>query len=110
MEPELEYRSLEVFRRNSSTLYTRRVSKCWNRSLTTIPPAWRAQMIGVAAILGIALCIQDPSQAIAHTEMRPGAPLRVKAPTDSGAVAVRATVPPTIDGRDDDPIWRETPV
>ena len=33
----------------------------------------------------------------------------VPAPTDSGAVAVRATKPPVIDGTDDDAVWRDAP-
>ena len=33
----------------------------------------------------------------------------VPAPTDSGAVAIRTTVPPAIDGRDDDEVWRAAP-
>jgi hypothetical protein len=69
-------------------------------------------MIGLAALVGFALSIQAPAQtSIARAqEMRPSVPLRAKTPTDSGAVAVRATAPPTIDGKDDDAIWRGAPV
>lgn len=31
------------------------------------------------------------------------------APTDTGAVAIRADAPPVIDGKDDDAIWRDAP-
>lgn len=33
----------------------------------------------------------------------------VPAPTDTGAVAVRTSTPPAIDGKDDDAVWRESP-
>ena len=36
--------------------------------------------------------------------------MRISAPNDTGAVAVRANVPPVIDGRDDDEVWRNAPV
>lgn len=67
-------------------------------------------MIGVSALLGLALSFQ----ATERTQVGVGAPAtastRHRAPTDTGAVAVRATVAPVIDGVDDDAVWKETPV
>ena len=60
-------------------------------------------MIG-AAILGLALALHTPADTANPTRIRIGAP------TDTGAWAVRAATPPVIDGRDDDPVWREAPV
>jgi hypothetical protein len=55
-------------------------------------------MIGAAALLGLALSFRAFDQ------------LPVPAPTDTGASAVRAEVPPVIDGKDDDQVWRTAPV
>jgi hypothetical protein len=67
-------------------------------------------MIGVVALLGIALNFQLPEQSPTHINVPPSAPRRVRMATDSGATAVRTTVPPVIDGSDDDEIWRTAPV
>src|SRR5258708_4311006 len=66
-------------------------------------------MIGVAALLGLALNLQLPQQSRTDTERRAATPYRVALPTDSGAVAVRAATPPVIDGKDDDAVWRDAP-
>ena len=55
-------------------------------------------MVGVLALTGFVLALQaaqtsEPAQ-----------------PADTAAVAVRAAVPPSLDGRDDDPVWRDAPV
>jgi hypothetical protein len=42
--------------------------------------------------------------------VRPASVVHHPLPTDSSAYAVRATVPPVIDGKDDDEVWKETPV
>ncbi len=66
-------------------------------------------MIVVVACLGFSLGLQGPDTP------RPAPPPRaphgysVPIPTDSSAVAVRAMVPPVMDGRDDDPVWRTAP-
>ena len=62
-------------------------------------------MFSVTAALGLALCLQHPVQAGSVADTSAASP-HVTAPTDSAATAVRATVPPIIDGRDDDEIWR----
>jgi hypothetical protein len=67
-------------------------------------------MIGIAALLGLALSLQVPEQPLARMDGRASTPSRSAAPTDSGAIAVRASPPPVIDGKDDDPVWRTTPV
>ena len=67
-------------------------------------------MIGVAALLGLALSLQVPEQVPARADARTSTPLRSATPTDSGAIAVRASAPPVIDGKDDDQIWRTAPV
>ena len=67
-------------------------------------------MIGIVAIAGLALALQDskpapvPSTPIERTAAPP------KAVTDTGVAATRAAVAPVIDGRDDDAVWREAPV
>src|ERR1700682_4800643 len=67
-------------------------------------------MIGFSALLALALTLQVPQQAPAHTNGGQSTHLRVAAPTDTGAFAVRAETPPVIDGKDDDPVWRTAPV
>ena len=68
-------------------------------------------MIGVAALLGLALSLQANDQVPARTNVRQSTslPSRIGAPTDSGVSATRADTPPVIDGKDDDPIWRTAP-
>jgi hypothetical protein len=66
-------------------------------------------MIGVAALLGLALSLQVPEQVAPRADARPSMPLRIGVPTDSSAIAVRAVAPPVIDGKDDDQIWRSAP-
>jgi hypothetical protein len=65
-------------------------------------------MIGFSTLLALALSLQVPQQATArvdgHSTTAP-----VAAPTDTGATAVRADTPPTIDGKDDDQVWRVAP-
>jgi len=63
-------------------------------------------MIGVVALAGLALALQDST--------RPPAPpvrveARVSAPSDTGVAATRADVAPVIDGKDDDAVWRVAP-
>jgi hypothetical protein len=64
-------------------------------------------MIGVVALAGLLLAVQDTTR-----KLEP--PVRVtgeaaKAPTDTGVAATRADVAPLIDGRDDDAVWRLAP-
>jgi hypothetical protein len=63
-------------------------------------------MIGLVALAGLALALQDTT--------RPPAPpvrveARVSAPSDTGVAATRADVAPVIDGKDDDAVWRAAP-
>ncbi len=71
-------------------------------------------MIGFA--VGVAFALVMQSQAVARQEQGHegraslGSSSRaVPAPTDSGAVAIRASAPPVIDGKDDDAVWRDAP-
>src|SRR6202521_3749161 len=75
-------------------------------------------MIGYYALLAFALSPQVPQQAPAQQPPAqqasaradgPSTHYRVAAPTDTSATAVRADTPPVIDGKDDDPIWRDAP-
>lgn len=66
-------------------------------------------MIGVAALLGLALSLQAPDQQVqARADVRPSTllPHRIGAPTDTGVTAVRAEASPVIDGKDGDAVWR----
>jgi Domain of unknown function (DUF5916)/Carbohydrate family 9 binding domain-like len=67
-------------------------------------------MIGVAALLGLALSLQAPEQVPPRADARQSTPLRTGMPTDSSAIAVRADAPPVIDGEDGDQIWLKAPV
>jgi uncharacterized protein DUF5916/cellulose/xylan binding protein with CBM9 domain len=63
------------------------------------------------ALLGLTLSLQaTQQQAPIRADGRAGATVSVPAPTDSSATAVRATDAPSIDGKDDDQVWRITPV
>ncbi|MFI5256987.1 MAG: DUF5916 domain-containing protein [Gemmatimonadales bacterium] len=73
-------------------------------------------MVVVVALVGLALSLQAPQQPpgssgppAAPAAPTSSAPVRIGAPTDSGAVALRAGAPPTIDGIDNDPVWRAAP-
>ena len=68
-------------------------------------------MIGLSALLALALSLQAPDQLTARVDARPSTPLphRIGAPTDSGTTAVRADAAPVIDGKDDDAVWRTAP-
>ncbi|HEY5022276.1 MAG TPA: carbohydrate binding family 9 domain-containing protein, partial [Gemmatimonadaceae bacterium] len=66
-------------------------------------------MIGITALLGLALSLQAPQQDTAPPDVRPSAH-GIAAPTDSGATAVHTDAPPVIDGKDDDQVWRTAPV
>ncbi|MDP9177776.1 MAG: carbohydrate binding family 9 domain-containing protein [Gemmatimonadota bacterium] len=65
-------------------------------------------MIG-AALLGLALSLQATQQASTPANGVP-ATRTVPPPTDTSATALRADVPPVIDGKGDDQVWRSTPV
>jgi Carbohydrate family 9 binding domain-like/Domain of unknown function (DUF5916) len=66
-------------------------------------------MIGFNALLALTVSLQVPDQAPTHADQRPPVSLRIGAPTDTGATAIRADVAPVIDGRDDDAVWRTAP-
>ncbi len=69
-------------------------------------------MIGIAALLALALQVQTPQVTYAARDSHPAGPIgpgHVPPPTDSSAVAVRATSAPAIDGKDDDAVWRDAP-
>ena len=70
-------------------------------------------MIGLAVGAALALIAplqggQVPQEHNGRAQLS-GVAHSVPAPTDSGAVAVRATKPPVIDGIDDDAVWRDAP-
>ena len=64
----------------------------------------------VTALLGLAMSLQTSQQVPIRADGRAGATVSVPAPTDSSAHAVRATDAPSIDGKDDDQVWRTTPI
>ena len=68
-------------------------------------------MIGLAVGVAFALVAQSQATPQAHNSRAPssGVASSVPAPTDSGAVAIRATMPPVVDGRDEDAVWRDAP-
>jgi hypothetical protein len=69
-------------------------------------------MIGVAALLGLAVSLQLPAQIPVRADTRQSKPpisSRIGAPNDSGVTATRAEVAPVIDGKDDDAVWRTAP-
>ena len=60
-------------------------------------------------VLGLALSLQTSSQVAVVQPSGANNTFTVPLPTDSSATAVRAANAPTIDGRDDDAIWRTIP-
>jgi len=66
-------------------------------------------MLGSAAVLAFTFAFQVPYTHVAAQSPHTAERSRVTLPTDSTAMAVRATVPPVIDGRDDDAVWRAAP-
>ena len=66
-------------------------------------------MLGSAALLALTFAFQVPYTHVATRSPRSAEPARVALPTDSTAMAVRATVAPVIDGRGDDAVWRAAP-
>ncbi|MFI5227902.1 MAG: carbohydrate binding family 9 domain-containing protein, partial [Gemmatimonadales bacterium] len=64
----------------------------------------------MAAALGLALSLQVPRGTHAGSAGGAMGGLgHVPPPTDSGAVAIRASTPPVIDGKEDDAVWRDAP-
>jgi hypothetical protein len=63
-----------------------------------------------AALIALALNIQVAQQSPSTTDSRPATPLSFPAPTDTSATAFRAQSPPVIDGKDNDQVWRGTPI
>jgi hypothetical protein len=63
--------------------------------------------VGVAFALGAQLQTSPQENGGSRPTVAHSRP--ITAPTDSGAVAVRTTSPPVIDGKDNDAVWRETP-
>src|SRR5437763_14713697 len=68
-------------------------------------------MIGVVALLGLTLALQSTDALASAQGAPPASPAhpRVSAPTDTGVVATRSEGPVTIDGHDDDAVWRAAP-
>ena len=67
-------------------------------------------MIGFAIGVAFALSAQfQPGQHGVGVANGSGHASPVPLPTDSGAVAVRTSAPPAIDGKDDDAVWHDTP-
>ena len=66
-------------------------------------------MFVVSAVLGVAFALQVPPSGLVTRDSRTAQPYRIPAPTDTGAFAARAVTPPVIDGKDDDPVWRDAP-
>ena len=66
-------------------------------------------MIALSTVLGVRALACRFLRAVRARYARGDQPARIATPTDSGAVAVRATRAPVIDGTDDDPVWRDAP-
>src|SRR5688500_5487711 len=66
-------------------------------------------IVALFPVLGLALSLQTASQVASLQPSGTSNTFTVPLPTDSSATAVRAANAPTIDGRDDDAIWRTTP-
>jgi hypothetical protein len=66
-------------------------------------------MLAVAAIAGLILVQQGPQNAQPAPTTAPAQPIAAPMVTDTGATATKATTPPSIDGRDDDAVWRVAP-
>ncbi|HSQ28921.1 MAG TPA: DUF5916 domain-containing protein [Gemmatimonadaceae bacterium] len=66
-------------------------------------------MISSIVALGLAAMLQVPEMPHRGAGPSTTATGRVPAVTDSSAFAIRAPVPPVIDGRDDDSVWRVAP-
>ncbi len=67
-------------------------------------------MMIVPTLIGLALSLQATQLTPARTDGHGPTSRTVPPPTDSSATAMRADVPPVIDGRDDDQVWRDAPV
>jgi hypothetical protein len=66
-------------------------------------------MIAIS-LLGLSLTLQAAQQVPLRTDAQATTAVTVPAPTDSSAGAVRARSAPLIDGKDDDDVWKTTPV
>ena len=68
-------------------------------------------MIGVVALLGLTLALQSPDAAVIPQGTPPAPHVRrpTPPPTDTGVVATRSEAPVTIDGIEEDAVWREAP-
>jgi hypothetical protein len=62
------------------------------------------------ALLGFALSLQATQPVSIRTDVRAPNTITVPAPTDTSAHALRAAVPPVIDGKDADQVWSLAPV
>jgi hypothetical protein len=68
-------------------------------------------VIGVVALLGLTLALQSP-EAVATPQGAPRAThvrRPTPPPTDTGVVATRSEAPVTIDGIEEDAVWRDAP-
>src|SRR6185436_1305407 len=66
-------------------------------------------MLAVVAVAGLVLNLQVPQQPAPTTAPAIARQPRPALVTDTGTVATRAATPPSIDGKDDDAVWREAP-
>jgi hypothetical protein len=64
----------------------------------------------VSTVLGLALSLQAVQQPPIDSLNRPLPSITIPGPNDTSATATRADVAPTIDGKDDDKVWRVAPV
>ena len=63
----------------------------------------------VAPLLGLALSLQATQPVSIRSDGNASTSRTVPAPTDTSATALRADVPPVIDGRADDKVWTSAP-
>src|SRR3954471_602425 len=68
-------------------------------------------IVNALALMGLALNLQlaAQTQSVRPASTHTGS-VTVPPPTDTSATAVRAESAPTIDGRDDDQVWKTAPV
>jgi hypothetical protein len=64
----------------------------------------------VPALLAVALNLQATQELSVRANAPTADPLTIARPTDSSATALRAAVPPVIDGKGEDQVWSSAPV
>src|SRR5580765_4207480 len=66
-------------------------------------------MLVVAALVGLALNLQEPQTTDSIRQTSAARAPRPALVTDTGTTATKAATPPVVDGKDDDAVWRDAP-